>query len=310
MKVDVIIPVYKPGEEFKELIRRLKKQSYPLQEIYVMHTIGGEFPEEFCIEHKVKVTHILKEEFDHGGTRHRAAELSEADILLFMTQDAMPADKELVAKLVDAFENEKVSAAYARQLPAKDCDWVERYTRSFNYPEQNRIKGKEDVPVLGIKTFFCSNVCAAYRKEVYQKLGGFERCTIFNEDMILAGNMVKAGYQVAYCADAKVIHSHNYTGVQQLHRNFDLAVSQEDHPEVFSGIRSESEGIRLVFYTMKYLLKTKKIHLIPGMIYKSGCKYIGYKLGRNYKKLPKWLILKLTMNPMFWKKSGLTRVCN
>ena len=53
--------------------------------------------------------------------------------------------------------------------------------------------------------------------------------------MIFAGGLIQKGYAVAYAADAKVIHSHNYSGVQQFHRNFDLAVSQAEHPEVFSG---------------------------------------------------------------------------
>ena len=231
------------------------------------------------------------------------AELSEADILLFMTQDAMPKNTELIAKMADAFEIENVGAAYARQLPAKDCDVIERYTRDFNYPERSRLKGKEDIPELGIKTFFCSNVCAAYRKSVYQKMGGFEKKTIFNEDMILAGRMVKAGYQIAYVAEAQVVHSHNYSGVQQFHRNFDLAVSQADHPEVFSGIRSESEGIRLVIQTAKYLLRIGKPHLIPVLIYKSGCKYLGYKMGQNYSRLPLWLVQKCTMNATYWEKN-------
>lgn len=301
-KIDVIIPVYKPGKEFTELIRRLIKQSYPIHEIHVIHTRGGEFPEEFCREHHVRVTHIEKEEFDHGGTRHMGAELSEADILLFMTQDAMPKNTELIAKMADAFETENVGATYARQLPAKDCDVIERYTRDFNYPEGSRLKGKEDIPELGIKTFFCSNVCAAYRKSIYREMGGFEKKTIFNEDMILAGRMVKAGYQIAYVAEAQVVHSHNYSGVQQFHRNFDLAVSQAEHPEVFDGIRSESEGICLVVQTAKYLFKIGKPFLIPVLIYKSGCKYIGYKMGRNYHRLPLWLVRKCTMNATYWEK--------
>lgn len=82
------------------------------------------------------------------------------------------------------------------------------------------------------------------RREKYLELGGFVKHTIFNEDMILAGTMIKQGGKVAYCAKAKVIHSHNYSAFQQFHRNFDLAVSQTMYPEVFGGIRSESEGIK------------------------------------------------------------------
>ena len=188
---------------------------------------------------------------------------SDADIVVFMTQDAVPADRFLIEHLMAPFEREDVGAAYARQLPRKDCHIIERYTRSFNYPEKSRLKGKADIPVLGIKTFFCSDVCAAYSKKAYEETGGFEKKTIFNEDMILAGHMVEKGYMIAYAADAQVIHSHNYTGLQQFHRNFDLAVSQAEHPEVFAGIASESEGIRLVKSTARYLLREKKGWLIP-----------------------------------------------
>ncbi len=68
---------------------------------------------------------------------------------------------------------------------------VEAYTRIFNYPKESRIKSKEDLPKLGIKTFFCSNVCAAYRKSEYNALGGFPLHTIFNEDMIFASHLLK-----------------------------------------------------------------------------------------------------------------------
>ena len=88
-------------------------------------------------------------------------------------------------------------------------------------------------------------MCAAYDREVYQKMGGFTERAIFNEDMIYAGTMVQNGYTVVYAADARVYHSHNYSGRQQFHRNFDLGVSQAEHPEIFEGVPSEGEGIRL-----------------------------------------------------------------
>lgn len=43
-----------------------------------------------------------------------------------------------------------------------------------------------------------------------------------------------------------MVHSHNYSVKQQFHRNFDLAVSQTAHPEIFEQVSSEAEGMRLV----------------------------------------------------------------
>ena len=194
-------------------------------------------------------------------------------------------------------------AAYARQLPKKDCRFLEKYTRSFNYQEQSCLKTEKDVQTYGIKTYFCSNVCAAYDHRIYDEIGGFPEHAIFNEDMIYAGWMVKKGYGVAYVSEARVYHSHNYTCMQQFHRNFDLGVSQAEHPEVFEGVPSEGEGIRLVKKSMAYLLKTGHIWLIPGLFLQSASKYAGYFLGKRYKKLPEKMIRSCTMNPEYWKKN-------
>ena len=109
-------------------------------------------------------------------------------------------------------------------------------------------------------------------------------------------------YAVAYAADAKVIHSHNYSCMQQFHRNFDLGVSQAEHPEVFEGIKSESEGIKLVKQTAAHLVKRRKIHLVPKLVYQSGCKYIGYRMGKMYKKLPDKVVKWCSMSPGYWEK--------
>ena len=306
--VDVVIPVYKPDEKFRRLIARLLKQSCPIHQIVLVIT-GGPLKHEEAIRKQfafykipAEIIHISPEEFDHGGTRHMAAERCTGDLILFITQDAVPADPDLVKNLSRYFQDGRVAAAYARQLPHKDCRLIERYTRSFNYPEESRIKTKEDLNELGIKTFFCSNVCAAYRRAVYLKMGGFPRNAIFNEDMIFAGRLIQAGYAIAYGADAKVIHSHSYNLRQQLSRNFDLAVSQKQFPEVFGSVKSETEGIRLVKQTAGWLAGRKRWDQIPVLVLQSGAKFIGYRLGKMYDRLPGRLVMALTMNRRYWER--------
>lgn len=302
-KIDVIIPTYKPDEKVVMLLQRLLKQTYPINEIHIVDTETGIFPEKiYSLSEKIKVTKVTKAEFDHGGTRAKAADMSSAEILVFMTQDAMPLNDHVLEKLMLPFENEKVAAVYARQVADSSCGVIEQYTRQFNYPSEGMVKSYEDIARLGIKAYFCSNVCAAYRKNVYDKIGGFVKRTIFNEDSIMAANMLKAGYSVAYAADAKVLHCHNYNCIQQFKRNFDLAVSQADHPEIFRDVKSESEGIRLVKDTAKYLCKKGKPWLVCSLFLNSGCKYMGYLAGKNYQKLPEWMILKFTSNKEYWKR--------
>ena len=193
-RVDVVIPTYKPGKKFSRLLKMLEKQTYPIGKIIVMNTEKAFWNEKgFEGISNLQVHHLIKAEFDHGATRNRGMRFSRADIVVFMTDDAVPADEFLIEKLVGAFdqrgpEGEAVIMAYARQLPDKDCPLAERYTRSFNYPEESCLKTKADLKRLGIKTFFASNVCCAYDREKFWFQGGFIKNAIFNEDMIFAGN--------------------------------------------------------------------------------------------------------------------------
>lgn len=312
--VDVIIPTYKPDKKLFRLLDMLSVQTMPVHKVIIVNTeekffnrliYGTNFSKKYK---NAFVYHHSKREFDHGYTRNRAVSHSDADIFVMMTQDALPADEFLIEKLVEAlFTDEAVAISYARQLANEDCGEIEKYTRSFNYPDKSRVKSMDDLGELGIKTFFCSNVCAAYKREEFLKLGGFVKRTIFNEDMIFAAKAMNAGKKVAYVAEAKVIHSHNYTAMQQFRRNFDLGVSQADHPEVFEGIPSESEGMKLVKKTTAYLKKNHMRNLIFILYIHSACKLLGYKLGKNYKKLPRKLVLKCTMSKEYWQQHQMKR---
>lgn len=310
---DIIIPTYKPDKTFQILVERLLCQTVKPAKILIVNTQKEWWDNSGADIRKLKETaaqcgiefevrHIKKEEFDHGGTRRAAALESDAEILLYMTQDAVPADRYLIENLLKAFEKEdKIGAVYARQLPAKDCKTIERYTRKFNYGEKSVVKSAEDLPKLGIKTYFCSNVCAAYDRNIYEKLGGFSPKAIFNEDMLFAAKLIQNGYKVAYEAEARVIHSHNYSGIQQFHRNFDLAVSQAQNEAVFAELPSEGEGIRLVKNTAWWLCRRGRLWLLPKLIWQSGCKYAGYFMGKRYQKLPRKLVLICSMNKNFWE---------
>lgn len=310
MQIDVIIPVYKPDKRFFELLDMLSKQTVSVNRIILMNTEQKYWDElvynnpKKKIADNVRVWHISKREFDHGRTRRDAVKKSQAELFVMMTMDAMPKDEFLLENLIKPLEQEQVAVSYARQLPREDAGPVEKFTRYFNYPENGCIKTKKDIPQLGIKTFFCSNVCAAYKRSVYDEIGGFIRNAIFNEDMVYAANAVEKGYGIAYAASAQVIHSHHYTNKEQFHRNFDVGVSQAEHPEVFGSVPSESEGIKLVKQTAAYLKAEGHGNLIIPMCITSGYKLIGYKLGKNYKNLPPKKVLKYTMNKEYFKKNG------
>ncbi len=244
-KVDVVILTYKPEQKFLDLMEKLAHQTVPVNKIIIMNTEQKYFDRLtygtlFSKQYKnVQIRHLSKREFDHGRTRNSGVRCSEAPVFVMMTQDAVPADEFLIEALLRSLEQENAAVAYGRQLAPESCTEAEKFTRNFNYPPEKAVKTKNDIEKLGIKTYFCSNVCAAYKRDVFDALGGFIKHTIFNEDMIYAANAVQAGYAVVYQPEAKVYHAHDLSCGEQFHRNFDLGVSQADHPEIFETASGE-----------------------------------------------------------------------
>ncbi len=306
MKVDVVIPVYKPDHKFAQLIKGLAVQSHKINKIIIMYTREDESPQSgkfdlrgfldlHLADHsyaellQTEVHELAKSEFDHGGTRNKGVSLSDAERVLLMTDDAVPADEFLVERLLQGFETGKgkgsleggrVAICCGRQIPAEDADIAERFSRGFNYPGQSRLKSKEDLKTLGIKAFFCSNVCAMYDREIFDELGGFPDKTVFNEDMIIARKALDSGYCIHYKADAEVIHSHSFTNIQQFKRNVALAKSQKAHPEIFSDVSSEAEGIRYVKAAYAYFKEHGRGYMILPFFVTCGFRFLGYRVGR------------------------------
>lgn len=303
MKVDVIIPSYKPDDKLKKIFEMLSRQSMNVNKIIVMNTEEQYWKifDNESIPDNVEVHHINKSDFDHGKTRNDGVSYSDADYFIMMTMDAVPADDKLVESLVKALESdEKIAAAYGRQLATDLSSIEEKFTRGFNYPDEPRVKSEEDIKLIGIKAFFCSNVCAAYKRDIFDKLGGFVNEAIFNEDMVYAHKLLINGYKIKYENNAKVYHTHEYSGMQQFKRNFDLAVSQKMNPEAFDGISSESEGVKYVKSAALYFIKNGHPFTIVPFVIKCVFKYAGYRKGKSYEKLSYEQILKYTGNKEFW----------
>ncbi|MCL2718004.1 MAG: glycosyltransferase [Lachnospiraceae bacterium] len=308
MTVDVIILTYKPDNKFLKAIEALKSQTVKPGKIIIINTEKQYFEElipedEFLDKNDTGVIfHIGTNEFDHGKTRNFAVSHVNSDSFIMMTQDAVPADNYLIENLINAIKDEKnIAVSYARQLPTGENDELENFIRGFNYGPVPIDKTKTDIEQLGIKAYFCSNVCAIYNMNIFRQLGGFVDKTIFNEDMIYAKKALDTGYVIRYEPEAIVYHAHNYTYRQQLKRNFDLGVSHAEYPEVFYGLAAESEGLKMIKSAILHLLKKGKPWLIVKLFCQSLAKYRGFRLGLRFHGLKKKQVLKYTNNLIYWR---------
>lgn len=301
MRVSVIIPTYQAAPYLSRLVRTLREQTLVPAQIIVVDSSSTDGTQSIAVENDCIVKVIPKAEFNHGGTRNTAAGLANGEVLLFMTQDAMPADQYFVEELTLPIREGKVAGSYARQLAYPDAFPPETFARSFNYPSISRTRTLADVPELGIKAYFFSNVSSAVSRELFWSVGGFPDSVILNEDMLLCAKLLRAGHAVAYQGEARVLHSHNYALSQQFKRYFDIGVSTAQAKMLLDGARAGGEGMRFVLSQMRYLIEKDEWRWIPRTVLEVGCKFVAFQLGKAERLLPSDLKRRLSMHAFYWK---------
>ena len=304
MKFLLCIPTYNAGNLWNKWIKAYESQSVTADQVIVIDSSSSDDTVKLAKDAMFSVFSIPQSEFNHGGTRNQAVRFAEnfADILVFMTQDAILASPDSLEKLLVPFSDPEVAAVCGRQLPHHEATPLAVHARYFNYPSESRVRTMADISALGIKTAFMSNSFAAYRLSVFDKLGGFPDNTILAEDMYLTAKMILSGYKVAYCAEATVFHSHNYTLKQEFQRYFDTGVFQQEQKWIQQKFgKAASEGKKFVLSELKFLSIRSPLS-IPKAILSTFSKWLGFKLGYYYYRLPYKWCKAFSMHKGYWNK--------
>ena len=301
MKIAICIPILNAAETAHLFIGALQRQSFADLEKLVIDSESTDGCVHIFSAAGFKVHSIPCGSFNHGKARQLGTELlSGAELIIFMTQDAILAGPHSVRQLIAAFDDPHVGAAYGCQLPREDAKLVAAHARIFNYPVKSHVRSKMDISRYGIKSAFISNSFAAYRWSALEAIGGFPTRCIVSEDTYVAARMLLAGWKVAYCAEAQVYHSHSYNWRQEFQRYFDIGVFHAREPWIrgkFGG--AEGEGGRFLRSEMKYLARHAP-HLIPSALVRTVVKYLGFRAGLVEKHLPLQVKRRMSMQKAFW----------
>ena len=300
MDVSVIIPTRNNGKCLGRLFKTLIEQTFRPVQILVIDSFFDDATSTICKAYGADLIRIDATTFDHGGTRNLAASKAKGKILVFMTQDTFFRDETGLENLINPLKNPMIAASFGRQIPTGEADPVEAFVRYFNYPPTPTIKGIDDLPRLGIKTFFFSNVCSAIKKSAFEEVGRFPERTIMNEDMFLAAKLIMKDYKIAYQSHAIVYHSHNYSLTKQFKRYFDIGVFFYRNRWIKDLARSEREGIRYVKEEIKFLSVNGKKKWIPYALADTAMRFLGYRTGLLEATLPLGIKKRVSLNKNFW----------
>jgi len=299
--VAVVVPTLNAAQLWPSFHRALVAQIPQPRRIIVIDSSSTDRTAQLATDAGYELYSIAQTDFDHGGTRQLAIELlSDARVVVFLSQDTMLAAPDALSQLVDRFADPHVGAAYGRQLPRHEATPIEAHARYFNYPGTSELRDLSSRDRLGFKAIFISNSFAAYRRDALMSVGGFPKNVLFGEDTITAAKLLKANWKIAYVAEARAYHSHAYTWTEEFKRYFDIGVLHNREAWLLKEFgQTTAEGRRFVGSEISYLL-SKDWSLIPSAFIRTGLKLLGYRLGRREHRLAASTKRRLSMQPSYW----------
>jgi len=302
MKVALIIPARNAAPHLERLLPALAAQTLQPDTVLVVDSSSTDDTVSRFQQFGARVEVIAAQQFNHGGTRRWASEQVDADALILLTQDAIPATPQTFANLIQELEEDpRIGLAYGRQLPHPGAGILEAQSRHFNYSPQSRSKSLADAGELGIKTCFSSDSFSVYRRSALQAVGGFPEDVIGSEDAHVAARMLLNGYLVRYAASACVQHSHSYSLMQEFRRYFDIGVFYGREPWIREAFGSAGgEGKRYVQAELRALRDAGQLQRVPEVLLRSALKLLGYRLGHAEQHLPTPLKRRLSMFSNYW----------
>ncbi|WP_292997207.1 glycosyltransferase [Nevskia sp.] len=189
--VSIVILTYNAAAWAPRQITGLKLTGVQPRQVLVVDSTSSDETVALYRKFGAEVVVIPQSSFNHGSTRRFAAKLlSDRELLIFLTQDAIPADTNSFAAIIRAFDDPMVGMAYGRQLPRLEANAIEAHARLFNYSERSDSVRLTDCKRLGSKATFASDSFAAYRSSTLHNIGSFPEDVFFAEDQIVAAKML------------------------------------------------------------------------------------------------------------------------
>jgi len=301
IKASVIIPTKNGGTIYKKVLQKLLEQETIFDfEIIIIDSGSKDDTVKYTktIADKYKNI-VLKEiksfEFGHGKTRNYGASIAQGEFLVFLTQDALPYDKNWLTKMIEPFSiSEDIVGVFGKHLAYDDCDIFEKnnlkmHFKNFGegiivYKMEDRNRYEQDESYRHLLCFYSDN-SSAMRKSIWEKIPYDD--VNFAEDQLWAKKIIELGYSKAYTSKAVVYHSHNYSFKEMMMRSYD------DHKglfDIYGYIPVKSIfllPVHIIKHTLndyKYLKtldidRTEKKQWLIFSVKKNICKYVGAYFG-------------------------------
>lgn len=301
--VSIIILTKNAGSRFAQVLKGILANRVPFgYEIIVIDSGSTDGTTLLVSNYSIKLIQIAPSSFSHGGARNIGADNAQGEILIYLTQDAVPSDERWLANLTCGFNDPDVAGIFGRQIPKEDASPLERFFLQYVYPDYRIVKDSVNPHNCTLQDIFFSNVNSAIRRSEWEA-SRFREDIIMSEDQAWAKDILMKNKKIIYEPAAAVCHSHKYNIRRAVMRNFDSGLSLKDI--------TSAPFRRNFLYEARYI-KSATFYFFRNNLYGylvlfpfyEFLRLVGFLAGRYSRYLPLWLKKAFSENKVYWQKDN------
>lgn len=238
MNCSLVIRAYNESQHLPRLLEGLARQTIRDVEVILVDSGSTDSTASIAESCGARVVSIHPDEFTFGRSLNRGVEAATREFVVIASAHVYPVYPDWLESLLRPFEDDKVALTYGKQRGPETAKFSEQQIYHQWYPDHSMPRQP---------TAFCNNANAAIRKSLWEK-NPYDEALTGLEDLAWAKWAKEQGHEIAYVAEAEIVHIHNETprGVFNRYRREAMAfkrIHPESHFSLYDFVRLTTTNI-------------------------------------------------------------------
>ena len=222
MNCSIVIRAYNEEEHIERLLEGIRQQTVWDVEIILVDSGSTDRTVAIAQAFGARVAQIPSAEFTFGRSLNFGIQVATRELVVIASAHVYPVYPDWLEALLRPFDDERIALTYGKQRGPETARFSEQQIYHQWYPDSSNPRQE---------TAFCNNANAAIRRSLWLQKPYDETLTGL-EDLAWAKWVKEQGYDIAYVAEAEIVHVHNETprGVFNRYRR-EAMTFQKIYPE-------------------------------------------------------------------------------